>query len=54
MPSTIDPSVCLDCSQPLDLEESADSIIEHGIPLCEACVADRRNEDAADLKLKDL
>lgn len=54
MPSTIDPFHCLDCSAPLDLEESAEAITEHGIPLCESCVADRRQEDKADLALKDL
>ena len=45
---------CLDCHSPLELEEIIESILVHEIVICQDCLAIRRNEDAPDLKLKDL
>lgn len=45
---------CADCQAVLDAEDIIESLLVHEIVICPACLADRRQEDKADLARKDL
>jgi len=54
MPDTIFPTVCADCSEPMDHEEVLDSLENHDAPLCVFCLPIRRQENYDELRSKEL
>ena len=44
---------CSDCHIPLDLEETAEAILDHGLALCEPCIGIRKEEALRDAQVKE-